>query len=386
MRENRELTVCHLLLTLNMGGAEVLAARLARKLSHKHRFVFICLDEQGAIGEQLSREGFPVHVVGRRPGVDLRCAQRLGQVIRRAGVDLIHCHQYAPFFYGSLSRLGFDRTPVIFTEHGRNQPDYPKRRRILANRFLLRRSDRVVGVGRAVCQALVQNEGIPEERVELVYNGIDLNGFCPSELERVAVRTELRLAAKDFVMILVARLHWLKDHATALKALAHAVKDNSNMKLVLVGDGPEAEKISALVSQLGLQPFVRSLGWRSDVGRLCGAADLVLLTSISEGIPLTLIEGMNVSLPVLATDVGGVGEVVEDGRTGFLVPAGDDHALAEKMLLLAENEPLRRQMGERGRQRASTMFSESRMLDEYSTIYNELGNLSNVRAAVAQCN
>ena len=386
MPADRNLTVCHLLLTLNMGGAEVLAARLARKLSHRHRFVFICLDELGAIGEQLSRDGFPVHVVGRRPGVDLRCARRLGQMVRGTGADLIHCHQYAPFFYGSLSRLGFNRPPVVFTEHGRNQPDYPKRRRIVANRFLLRRSDRVIGVGRAVCQALVQNEGIPEGRVELVYNGIEVNGFDASSCQRAAVRNELHLAADDFVMILVARLHWLKDHATALNALSHAVQRKPNIKLVLVGDGPEAEKISGLIHQLSLQSHVRSLGWRNDTGRLYNAADLALLTSVSEGIPLTLIEGMNLGLPVLATDVGGVSEVVEEAKTGLMVAAGDDQALAEKMVLLAENEPLRRQMGERGKQRAATLFSESRMLDEYSAIYEDLGQRGSSRAALTRRN
>jgi glycosyltransferase involved in cell wall biosynthesis len=121
---------------------------------------------------------------------------------------------------------------------------------------------------------------------------------------------------------------------------------------VLIGEGPERTGIQNLVRQRGLEPFVRFLGLRTDVGRLLQAGDLVLLSSISEGIPLTLIEAMAAGLPVVSTNVGGVGEVVEDGRTGLLAPAGDDAALAEKILRLADSPELRRQMGQFGRKRA----------------------------------
>src|SRR6516165_4253528 len=136
-------TVCQVLHTLCVGGAEVLAARLARRLRDRYRFLFVCLDELGTLGEELRNEGFPVHVLGRRPGLDLRCTYRLAALLRRERVDVIHAHQYTPFFYCLTARLLCRRPALLFTEHGRHFPDYPRRKRMLANRLLLRQRDRV---------------------------------------------------------------------------------------------------------------------------------------------------------------------------------------------------------------------------------------------------
>src|SRR5204862_1893786 len=133
---------------------------------------------------------------------------------------LVHAHQYTPFFYALAARLLYRRPPVLFTEHGRHQPDYPRRKRMVINRLLLERRDRVVGVGEAVRQALIANEGIPARRIEVVYNGIDANQFAPArhlEGQREKVRAELGLSATDLVILQVARLDYLKDHATAVR-------------------------------------------------------------------------------------------------------------------------------------------------------------------------
>src|SRR5205085_11662229 len=152
------------------------------------RFVFVCMDELGALGHELRDEGFAVHVLARRSGLDVHFPRRLADVWRREHVTLVHAHQYTPFFYAMLARLLYRRTPVLFTEHGRHFPDYPRRKRMLANRLLLARRDRVVGVGQAVRQALITNEGLPPERVAVVYNGIELTPFVRSGSQRQAVR------------------------------------------------------------------------------------------------------------------------------------------------------------------------------------------------------
>jgi glycosyltransferase involved in cell wall biosynthesis len=366
-------TICQLLHTLNVGGAEVLAARLARRLRDRFRFLLVCLDELGALGKDLAEEGFHVTVVGRRqPGVDWRCAWRLGRLLRREGVGLIHAHQYGPFFYALAARLLYRRPPVLFTEHGRDHPDHPRRKRIVVNQLLLRRRDRVVGVGEAVRQALIHNEGIPAGRVEVLYNGVDLSPFGRPCADRAALRREVGAEDGDFVIFQVARLDRLKDHATAVRALARLVPRLPRARLVLVGEGPERGPIEELVRRDGLGAHVRLLGLRKDVARLLPAADLFLLTSVTEGIPLTVIEAMGAGLPVVATRVGGMTEVVEDGGTGLLAPAGDDGALAEQVLRLAQGPALREEMGRLGRARAAELFSEERMLDGYVRLYREM--------------
>jgi glycosyltransferase involved in cell wall biosynthesis len=367
----RRPVVCQVLHSLRVGGAEVLAARLARGLRDRVRFLFACLDEVGTLGEQLRQEGFPVHLLERRPGLDWRLSLGLSRLLRREQVDVIHAHQYTPFFYGITARLLYRRPGVIFTEHGRHFPDYPRRKRMLANRLLLRRRDRVIGVGEAVRQALINNEGIPTGRAEVIYNGIDLAPFSAPPPDRAAVRQEMGVGPGDLVMLLIARLDYLKDHATAVRTLAQVRKQRPDARLVLVGQGPERDKIEDEVRRAGVGEGVRLLGQRQDVARLLAASDVFLLTSISEGIPLTLIESMAAGVPVVSTNVGGVAEVIEDGTTGLLAPSGDDVALAERVLRLAADEGLRRRMAQAGRQRARAVFAEEQMHAAYLRLYRE---------------
>ncbi|HEV3446609.1 MAG TPA: glycosyltransferase [Gemmataceae bacterium] len=363
-------TICQLLHNLNVGGAEILAARLARQLSGQYRFVFACLDEIGSLGEELRSEGFAVYLLERHSGLDWRCALRLARVLRQENVDIIQAHQYTPFFYALLARLRYRRPAVLFTEHGRHYPDYPRRKRILANRLLLERRDRVVSVGNAVREALIQNEGIASERVRVIYNGIELSSTGHDQNSREQTRQELGLAADTLAVIQVARLDYLKDHATALATWKKVVQHRADAQLLLIGDGPERAGIEQLIEQHGLSGHVRLLGLRHDARRLLAAADIFLLTSISEGIPLTVIEAMAAAVPVVATRVGGVEEVV--GPTGFLAASRDVDSLARFILQLAEHGPLRVSMGQSGKARAQAMFSESRMHAGYLDLYQEM--------------
>jgi L-malate glycosyltransferase len=349
----------------------MLVARLARRLAGRFEFVFACLDELGVLGAQLRDEGFTVEVLGRRPGVDWRLAFRLRAFFRRERVTLVHAHQYTPFFYAATSRLLGHRPPVAFTEHGRHFPDYPRRKRMLVNRILLGGRDRVVGVGQATAQALIDNEGFPPGRVAVIYNGIDLDR-SGGPTDRETARREMGVGPDDLVLLQVARLDYLKDHATAIRTLRHVLQRKPEARLVLVGEGPERTKIEGLIEEHGVRTQVRLLGQRKDVAHLLAGADLFLLTSISEGIPLTVIEAMAARVPVIATRVGGLAEVVEEGGTGLLAPSGDDEALAGRVVQLADNPRLREEMGARSHARALSLFSEARMCDDYERLYREM--------------
>jgi glycosyltransferase involved in cell wall biosynthesis len=355
-----------------MGGAEVLAARLARRLGDGNRCVFLCLDEIGSLGQELQGDGFTVEVLQRRPGIDWRGVWRLARFFRRERVDILHAHQYGPFFYSLMARRLYRQPPILFTEHGRHFPDYPRQKRIWANRLLLEKRDRVVAVGEAVRHALIANEGISAARIALIYNGVDLSPYRKSGTDRDAVRKELGLQPVDFALIQVARLDYLKDHVTAVKTLERVTRRQPNTHLILIGTGEEESKIRQAIADRRLESSVKLLGLRTDVPRLLTAADCFLLTSISEGIPLTIIEAMAAGLPVVATRVGGMSEVVVDGTTGLLSPAGADESLAEHILSLASDPELRRRLAQAGKERAFKFFSEDRMNAAYQRLYQEL--------------
>jgi glycosyltransferase involved in cell wall biosynthesis len=365
-------TICQLLHGLRVGGAEVLAARLARQLRDRYRFVFACLDEVGSLGEELRSEDFSVHLLGRRPGVDWRCSWRLSRLMGSEGVDLLHAHQFTPFFYAMTARYLGKSPPVLLTEHGRHFPDFPRAKRKFVNRLWLRRRDRVVGVGRAVRRALIDNDGFQSDHVGVIYNGIDGSLFRSENEDRELVRREFGISSKDLVLIQVARLDYLKDHLTALRTIGRVVERCPDAHLILVGEGPEREKIIAEIERLKMHGHVHLLGLRTDIARLLHAADVFLLTSISEGIPVTLIEAMAAGVPVVATCVGGIAEVVVDEQTGLLAPAGDADALADQVLRLRSDPALHGRMIALGRARAERVFSERQMHAQYVRLYDQM--------------
>lgn len=365
-------TVCHVLHSLEVGGCEVLAKDLAIEHADTFRPVFALLDDVGRLGHELADRGCVVEHIGRRGRFDLMCARRLAQFFHREGVTFVHAHQYGPLFYTALARLSNLNLPILFQEHGRDHPDFRRPKRVFANRLLLSRHDYFVAVGDSVREALVQFEGLERNRIEVIYNGIDLFAHHPHRPSRGIVRQELQFADDDFVVMQVARLNRLKDHTTAFRAIKEVLYRVPNIRLVLVGDGEERAALELKCRNLGLRTHVDFLGSRSDVPHLLQGADVFLLSSISEGIPLTLIEAMATGLPCVATDVGGTSEVVSNGETGLLAPAGDHHMLASHIAELAADQSLRARLGTAGRTRAETHFSSRRMHARYRALYRHL--------------
>ncbi len=372
MTSNTLPVICQVLHSLNMGGAEVLAREFAVRSVKEFKTVFACLDSIGTIGHQMQNDGYCVEVLGRRSGFDYQLARRLASFCRVNRVSIIHAHQYAPFFYSALSRFPGWRPPILFTEHGRAFPDFRRPKRVAANRLLLRRHDKVIAVGQNVRQALIANEGIPPNRIEVVYNGIDLTAYSPSSAARSSIREELGLSENDFVVIQVARLNSLKDHGTAIRAMERLRASHSQIRLLLVGDGEEMPAIVEQIVKAGLRSTVHILGMQSDVARLLAAADLFLLTSVSEGIPLTVLEAMAMGLPCVATNVGGIPEIIVDGNTGLLANARDDSAIASHIARLAGDSRFRRHLGDRALARAHDLFSDRNMHRTYNHIYHEM--------------
>jgi glycosyltransferase involved in cell wall biosynthesis len=375
-RLDRRPTICQLLVTLDVGGAEVLAREFALHAHADFRVVFACLDAGGPLVAGLQQAGYLVEVLRRRPGIDLRCAWRVARFCRRQNVRLIHAQLYPSFFYAGVSRLFGRSIPILYTEHGRIEPYRPVRRRILGNRWLLRRCDRVIAVGQWVREGLISNEGLPADRTEVVCNGIDLSAYDGQSCQRGAVRKELGLRDSDFVIVQVARLVPVKNHRLAIHALRRLVGDRPQVRLLLVGAGPEQPAVQQLVCDLGLQEHVLLLGRRHDVPRLLSAADAALLTSVMEGIPLAMIEAMAAGLPCVATRVGGQAEVIADGQTGLLAEPADPESTATQLARLIDNPELRRQMGEAGRKRALDLFDARTMHRSYDRIYRSMLGLT----------
>lgn len=367
--------ICHVLHTLNTGGAEVLACEFGRQQRDAFEVIYVCLDEAGNMASVMQQEGFKVTVLNRKPGFDYGLTKRLHKLFIEEKVAIVHAHQYAPFFYSSASRgLLANKPAILFTEHGRAFPDMRRPKRCLANRFLLKRCDRVVAVGKQVKQALIDFEEIPENRIEVIYNGVASERYSTpiTTEQRVAVRHSLDTNPNAPVVIQVARLHPLKDHITAIQTFAKTVAQLPDAKLWIVGEGEEHDKIVQEIQRLAINHNVRLLGNRTDVEVLIHAADAFLLTSISEGIPLTVIEAMFAGIPCVCSNVGGLPEIIEHQRNGLLAPARDPEALSVLLTEVLANQNRAKLLGQAGKIDAQLRFSDRAMQDAYRKVYHQM--------------
>jgi len=367
------MRVCHVVHSLKVGGAEVLVANLTRSLRGSDvEVVVACLDEIGVLGEQLRSEGTPIRCAGRRPGIDLGLFARMRGVLRDLEADVVHAHQYTPWFYGgtAAATLGL---PLVFTEHGRHQPDRPKRRRLLFNRWLLPRTAAVTAVSGSIRDALIANEGFPASRVEVVYNGVDHHRLVRDDAARRDKRAELGLDGETLAVGTAGRLVEVKNHPLLLRALARWRDAGApRFRAFLAGSGPRDADLRRLAEDLGLAGCVEFLGERDDVPELLSAWDVFVLSSFSEGTSVTLLEAMSTSLPVVATAVGGNPELIEDGRHGRLVPSDDDVALADALAALAADPGARASMGQAARAEVEGRFSFAGMRERFCELYEEV--------------
>jgi len=255
--------------------------------------------------------------------------------------------------------------------HGEHGTLELRPRNVPIQRWVWSRADRVLSVSSKLADRMAQEVGFPRNRVQVVRNGADLAKF--GVIPRAAARQSLGILDAQFVVGTVGRLVPVKDHETLFSALVHLRNAGVKCLALVAGEGPRRSDLEGHASALGLGPTIlRFLGNRDDVDRVLAMLDVFVLTSVSEGLPNTILEAMASGLPVVSTHVGGVEELVENGKTGMLVPPKNAEMLAAAVSTLARDEELRRSMGAQGQKKARGEFGLRRMLDEYERFYLEL--------------
>ncbi len=366
------MKVCHVLHGMRIGGAEMLLRRMIECAPRDLEHCVIVLDDIGEWGEELLAEGCDIRLAGRKPGVDLGLVRRMRDIFLEMRPQIVHCHQYTPWFYGGWA-AGRAGIPCVFTEHGRHQPDRPRLRRIVFNRYLLRHTPRVTAVSQSIQRALIDNEKIPAARIEVLYNGVDHHRLRPDPATRTRARAQLGLAPSTLAIGHAGRLVPVKNQAMFLRALAELsrLQPELDWRAYLAGTGPLDSSLREQASVLGLEGRVEFLGQRDDVPELLKAWDVFALSSWSEGTSVTLLESMASALPAVVTSVGGNPELVEDGVSGRLVESDDARGFAEALADLADAEH-REAMGQRARSELVARFTEERMIRRFAEIYREV--------------
>ena len=376
--QTKPVNVLHLVQGLEIGGLEIMVINLLERLDHaRHRPAVCCFDTLGSLAPQLSEEGIEVYLLKRNPGVDFFYIVRLARFLRKTDTQILHLHNPTAFFYGAIAGRIAGTPCIIYTEHGR---DFSSSKKVkLANRMLSKLVDKVVTVAEFGKCYLVKEEGVSEDSIVTIHNGIDGVRFG-SAADAPGLRRSLGLKDGQKVIGIVARLDPIKNHKILIQAMQQVTGRWPDAVLLVIGDGPLQGELEAQTGVLGLSASVHFLGARPDVPDLLGILDLFVLCSHSEGLSLTLIEACAATKPIVATDVGGNSEVVEHGVNGLIVPPDRPDMLAEALVEILSDPEKARCMGEAGRVKFEREFTLDGMVQAYEQLYIScMSGLANAR-------
>ena len=361
------MRVVHVVHSFGTGGMEKGVATIVRHASPGIEHTIVCLTRSGP-SARLLPVGTPVVELGKRPGHSLLFVVRLARALRAARPQLVHTRNWPGLDGVVAARLAGIRT-VLHGEHGwgMDDPRGELPRRVRARRFLTRWIREYTCVSREMVHWLRDVIGV-RIPVTQIYNGVDTDVFRPDRSAAPGVRRELGLPDGAFVVAICARLDPIKDHPTLFRAIERVRASGVAIRLLVVGDGPERDRLGRVAGA-----ETSFLGDRSDVPRILRATDAFALTSLNEGISNTILEAMASGLPVVATRVGGNPELVQHDVTGVLVEPGDDAAIAGALLEYAGNGSRAEAHGQAGRSRAVREFGIPAMVAAYENVYRRLG-------------
>jgi glycosyltransferase involved in cell wall biosynthesis len=376
------VNITHFVETLNRGGLERVVIDLVRAQQEAgHRCQVVCLFERGSLAPELDELGVPVVSCDKRRGLDLRALLRARRFIRRHATDILHTHNAISHYYAVLASRGLRLQRVVNTRHGMGTT------RALAQRdsrrfswrdnrleWLYGKSMRHTDVVATVCETarheFAQRPDVPAEKVVAVPNGIRVDKFRPVSPEsQQQLKASLGLTKAARVAGFVGRLTWAKDHATLIHAFALVRKRLPESALVLIGDGPLKPDLMELARTEGVGDTIHFLGDRSDIPELLSGMDLFVMSSVTEGYSIALLEACASGLPIVATRVGGNAEIVREGINGTLVAARDPVALADAIIAVLSRTEHAREMGNAGRTWALDQGSFRTMASRYASIY-----------------
>ncbi len=358
------MRVLHTIETEDAGGAEQILLDLVRALGPAYDSVVGVL-KKGWLWSQVRSSSTPWMMLEGGGDRDLRLVAHLVRLVRRERIDLIHAHEfYMNAVCAVVSRL--TGVPLVATVHGRNY--YPERlRRRVIYRMVVAQAAAVVSVSEDLRRFFCRATRTSPSRVRVIYNGVDPDAWGGGGAPEVL--RSLGIPGGAAVVGTVGSLYPVKGHAYLIRAARLVLERRPDVHFVLVGGGPLEGDLRAQAEAQGVGQQVHLVGHRSDVRQILGSMDVFVLPSLSEGLPLALLEAMAAGKPPVVTEVGGIPEVVSDGETGFAVPPANPEALADRVIRLLESPSVAARMGACARRSIRERFSLQAMVAAYRDVY-----------------
>lgn len=363
------MKIVHVVESLAVGGLERVVLALAAWQRRRGDAVrIVCLFDEGALAGAARAAGIDVQAVGKRAGADWSALRSVRALLATEPADVLHTHNATAHYYAVAAGLGLGLERVVNTRHGMGAEPGGRRERLY--RWAVRGTDSVVFVCRAGFDHFVRGGSVPAHKASVIANGVDVTAIAARrDAARRALLGQLGRPGESLLIGAVGRLDPVKDHATLLAALGQLRRAGHAVELVLVGDGATRAALVAQAATLGIAECAHFLGMRDDVHALLPAFDVFAQPSITEGYSLALVEAAAAALPIVATRVGGNGDIVTDGANGLLVAPQDPPSLAAALATLLGDRALRERMGDAGRRWALAHGSIDAMGLAYAALY-----------------
>ena len=370
------LTIVQCVNNLDLGGVEQLVLSLARELQARELGVAICcIENAGKLADQAESAGIRVLALEAQKQGKIPALREYLHFLKHQHPIVIHSHNFKPFYYSALATMLGASDGHIHSRHGSL---LSRHRAVWRYRLLRQWVDTWVTVSADRQTELAERTGLPLTAIHVLANGVDTLRFCPPP-DKTMIRRQMGLPENAPAIIAVARLAPEKDLTTLLQAFRLVRQKLPTAELWLAGDGSERAHLERTSNELELSDHTRFLGVRDDVQRLLQAADVCALSSLSEGLSISLIEAAACGVPIVATDVGGNREVVNPPHGGRLVPVGNPEALACALLTILQNHELSAEMGRAARRHTEKNFGVMQMTDAYIKLYHNALNRRGVR-------
>jgi glycosyltransferase involved in cell wall biosynthesis len=370
--------ILHIINSLEVAGAESMLVTTITHLSKQKFPSVVCsLSRRGGLQKDIEKLGIKIYFLNYTSIFNLpkmvTTVAGILQIIKKEKIDLIHTHLYGSCIVGRIVGWFSRKKEIITTLHNVDRWLHPKclEHKIMLKIYILTSwftRNTFIGVSKEVIRWY--REVIKGGEFHLIYNFIDVDEFSWEKIEKGKVerlRKGLGISSDEFVLICVARFREQKGHKYLIEAI-RGIEDRK-VKLLLVGDGELREECERRVKEYNLEERIKFLGERRDVKEFIALADAMVLSSLWEGLPIVTIEGMALKKPVIATRVGGVSEIVNDGVTGILVEPKDVEGLRRAIIRLYKDEEMRKKMGEESRKLVEEKFNAKKQVKKIEKLY-----------------
>jgi glycosyltransferase involved in cell wall biosynthesis len=368
----KNLKVLHIISKLPIGGVENQLLLVLKNYDREKFQPFVCsLSEKGEIGQEIEKIGIKVFALNKlKHTFDYSIIKDICDIIKRERIQIVRTHQYHANFYGRIAAKKSKVPCIVASVHNVYTRDKKLHRRII-NRFLARFTDKIIAVSEEVKMDILKYDRISEDKVQVIYNGVDLNAFNES-FDKEQIKSKLGINPNVPVIGTVGRLTEQKGHIYLLQAILKLKHKFPDIKVLIVGDGPLMDELKSYTSSSGLSNNVIFTGFRRDIPALLSIMDIFVFPSLWEGLPNALIEAMASGKAIIASNLPQIKEVLDSDGLGILVPPKDSDSISQSINFLLKNEKIVKKMGNLAKNMACTRFNIENTVKIYEKMFEKI--------------